>query len=58
MPVIESKIMINTEAFKKNAEDHISLIDEFRLLEKKFQIILLVQNLNSIKEINCFLESV
>jgi geranyl-CoA carboxylase beta subunit len=35
MPVIESKIMINTEAFKKNAEDHISLIDEFRLLEKK-----------------------
>ena len=27
--------MINTEAFKKNAEDHISLIDEFRLLEKK-----------------------
>ena len=35
MPVIESKIMINTKAFKKNAEDHISLIDEFRLLEKK-----------------------
>ena len=27
--------MINTKAFKKNAEDHISLIDEFRLLEKK-----------------------
>ena len=35
MPVIESKIMINTEAFKKNAEDHINLIDEFRSLEKK-----------------------
>ena len=35
MPIIESKIMINTKAFKKNAEDHIKLIDEFRLLEKK-----------------------
>ena len=35
MPVIESKIMINTKAFKKNAEEHIELIDEFRLLEKK-----------------------
>jgi geranyl-CoA carboxylase beta subunit len=35
MPVIESKIMINTKAFKKNAEDHTKLIDEFRLLEKK-----------------------
>ena len=29
MPVIESKIMINTKAFKKNAEDHTKLIDEF-----------------------------
>jgi geranyl-CoA carboxylase beta subunit len=27
--------MINTKAFKKNAEDHTKLIDEFRLLEKK-----------------------
>ena len=35
MPIIESKIMINTKAFKKNAEDHTKLIDEFRLLEKK-----------------------
>ena len=35
MPIIESKIMINTKAFKKNAEDHIKLIDEFRSLEKK-----------------------
>ena len=35
MPVIESKIMINTKAFKKNAEDHTKLIDEFRLLENK-----------------------
>ncbi len=28
MPVIESKIMINSESFKKNQEDHQKLIDE------------------------------
>ena len=35
MPVIESKIMINSESFKKNQEDHQKLIDEIRTLEQK-----------------------
>ena len=35
MPVIESKIMINSNSFKKNEADHIELINEFRSLEKK-----------------------
>ena len=35
MPVIESKIMINSESFKKNQEDHQKLIDEIRILEQK-----------------------
>ena len=35
MPVIESKIMINSNSFKKNEVDHIELINEFRSLEKK-----------------------
>ena len=35
MPVIESKIMINSKSFKKNQEDHQILIDEIRALEKK-----------------------
>ena len=28
MPVIESKIMINSKSFKKNQQDHEKLIDE------------------------------
>ena len=35
MPVIESKIMINSKSFKKNQQDHAKLIDEVRTLEKK-----------------------
>ena len=35
MPVIESKIMINSKSFKQNEIDHLKLIDEFRGLETK-----------------------
>ena len=35
MSVIETKIMINSQDFKKNEKDHLELIDEFRNLEKK-----------------------
>ena len=35
MPVIESKIMINSKSFKKNQQDHAKLIEEVRTLEKK-----------------------
>ena len=35
MPVIESKIMINSNSFKQNEADHLGLIKEFRDLEKK-----------------------
>ena len=35
MSAIESKIMINSESFKKNQEDHLNLIGEIRGLEKK-----------------------
>ena len=35
MSVIETKIMINSQDFKKNEKDHLQLIDEFRNLEKK-----------------------
>ena len=35
MPVIESKIMINSNSFKKNEVDHLELINEFRSLENK-----------------------
>ena len=35
MSVIETKIMINSQDFKKNEKDHLELIDEFRSLEKK-----------------------
>ena len=34
MSVIETKIMINSQDFKKNEKDHLELIDEFRNLEK------------------------
>tara|TARA_B100000989_G_scaffold48942_1_gene32047 strand:- start:2571 stop:4208 length:1638 start_codon:yes stop_codon:yes gene_type:complete len=35
MSAIETKIMINSQDFKKNEKDHLELIDEFRSLEKK-----------------------
>ena len=35
MSAIETKIMINSQDFKKNEKDHLELIDEFRNLEKK-----------------------
>ena len=35
MPALESKIMINSNSFKKNEDDHLELINEFRSLEKK-----------------------
>ena len=34
MSVIETKIMINSQDFKKNEKDHLELIDEFRNLAK------------------------
>jgi geranyl-CoA carboxylase beta subunit len=35
MPVLDSKIMINSKSFKQNEADHLVLINEFRALEQK-----------------------
>ena len=35
MPVLDSKIMINSKSFKQNEADHLLLINEFRALEQK-----------------------
>ena len=35
MPVIESKIMINSKSFKQNEKDHLKLIDEFSYDQEK-----------------------
>lgn len=37
MPVIESRIDTRSESFKKNREDHLRLIEEFRGLEEKIR---------------------
>ena len=37
MPVIESKIDVNSETFRANREEMLRLIDEFRALENKIR---------------------
>ena len=56
MPVIESKIMINSKSFKKNQQDHAKLIDEVRTLEKKLPITQPDQKISLKKEANYCLE--